>query len=56
MHLVTVTVEMALGASVNPFTKTTASVRIIDVMVNGEKFNISVIIISPYKISQLLLI
>ena len=36
IHLVTVTVEMALGASVKPFTKTTARVRIIEVKVKGE--------------------
>ena len=36
IHLVTVTVEMAFGASVKPFTNTTASVKIIDVRVKVE--------------------
>jgi hypothetical protein len=39
IHLVTVTVEMALGASVKPFTKTTASVRATDVKVMEENEN-----------------
>jgi len=47
IHLVTVTVEIAFGASVKPFTKTTASVKIIDVRVNGDNFNISIIVSSP---------
>ena len=47
---------MAFGASVNPFTKTTARVKIIDVRVKGEFFNISIIIISPKNITQLSII
>jgi len=37
IHLVTVTVEIAFGASVKPLTKTTARVRITAVKVKGEK-------------------
>jgi hypothetical protein len=39
IHLVTTTVEMAFGASVKPFTKTTAKVRSTVVTESGDKDN-----------------